>query len=360
MAKRRARGDGGLYQRADGYWVGATTVGGKKRVVYGKTQTEARTRLQALKDEIAKGVVPTNETVAAYLNRWLEIAAKPAVRPGTYDCYEAVVRLHLNPRFQQTVTKLTPMDVQAVLAEAEKAGIAPRTRQLMFAVLRRAFNQAVKWRVVAISPVEGTVPPKYVPKKWLPWTAEQGRAFLGATATSIRYPLYVLALTTSMRLSEMLGLTWDRVDLTTGLIVVDRQLSRDEKSTADLKTPQSKLNIVLPPVALKALKTLRLKSKPGVAWVFAGRKDKPFSRKAASKVFKAVVRKAGLPVIRFHDLRHTAITLQLADGAPVKDVSARVGHHKASMTLDIYGHVLPGADAKSAARMESLLGGGAS
>jgi integrase len=372
VTTRRGRGEGSIYQRADGYWVATTSARAAdgrrvRKVAYGKTKDEARAALRGLQDAPAEGTAPAAESTAAYLTRWLEIGARPTVREATYESYEAVVRLHVIPHIGAVpLAKLTPMTIQGLLTTLEGAGVGVRVRQLTHAVLRRAFNQAVEWRVMGISPVAGVKAPRPPEVERVVWTAEQARVFLTATENDRRGAFYRLALSTSCRLSELLGLKWEDVDLVNGTVSITKQLARRKApdgtpATSALKTKRAKRVITLPPAAVAALKKHRarllMEGLSGKPWVFVDEDgDAPYSRTNVSKGFRRLVAKVpNVPSMRFHDLRHTAITLLLAAGEPVKAVSARAGHHKASMTLDVYGHVTPSADAEAAAKVQEVL-----
>jgi integrase len=203
-----------------------------------------------------------------------------------------------------------------------------------------------------------------------PVDAEQAAQLLRAAAGDPLEALYVLAVMTGMRQGELLGLQWADVDGDVGRLTVRHTLQWSKGGAWSLdepKTGHSRRTIKLPPTALQALKAHKARQAEqwlaiGPAWadhglVFPNALGRPIE---ASNLlpcsYKRLLGRAGLPAIRFHDLRHSYATLALRNGVPVKVVSETLGHASITLTLDTYSHVLPDMQDDAAARMEGLLG----
>ena len=176
-----------------------------------------------------------------------------------------------------------------------------------------------------------------------------------------------LELSVGLRRGEALALTWGDLD-DTNVLTISRSLQRvDGKlQLLALKTASSRRRGELSEIAIKALrkhqsrqKEQRLKA--GAAWketdlIFCTAAGLPLEPRNIVRSFNSLLKKAGIQHKRFHDLRHTFASLALSDGAPVKDVSAVLGHARASMTLDVYSHLMPGSAGRVASRMDKILG----
>jgi len=197
--------------------------------------------------------------------------------------------------------------------------------------------------------------------------SEQAKRILEASRGDRLEALYVLAVTAGLRVGELLGLKWEDVDLDTGVLRVRRTRSRAKTGptfTAPKNGKGRQLRLTRRAVeALKSHKaaqnTERLKA--GSLWegdnlVFCTHAGRPLDfRNLAKASFKPLLKKAGLPDIRFHDLRHTCATLLLSRGHHPKLVQELLGHASVAMTLDRYSHVLPGMGDQTAAAMEAAL-----
>jgi len=214
-------------------------------------------------------------------------------------------------------------------------------------------------------------PPRRASRKMAVYTEEQVRTLLQAATGDRLEALCVLVLATGMRMGELLALTWEDVNLGREMLTVRMTLQRHRGEglmAEEAKTDHSKRVIALPRTAVEALRQHRMRQaeereRLGEAWtdldlVFPntiGRPTEPNSFRY--RWWNRLVRRAGLPRIRFHDLRHTAATLLLARGVPVKVVSEMLGHANVSITLNLYGHVLPHMQQQAAETMDGILRG---
>lgn len=347
-------------------------VTGKRRQkrISAKTKKEAERLLNQAINELQNGsyIEPSTATLAEYLDRWLEAAA-PTVKPNTIDRYRRIAERKINPVLGSIpLSKLSPLAIQDFYAGLLAGGLSPSTVALHHAILHRALDQAVKWRLIPHNPANAVDTPRPNPPEMQTWTAEEARAFLNATAGDKHAALYVLALHTGMRLGEMIGLRWGDIDFERGTLAVRRTVTHGNAglTIGTPKTAAGKRSIALPAPCLAALRSHRAaqaarRLQLGPAWqdgdyVF-DRGDGTFLHpNVVGKAFQRHVERAGLPRIRFHDLRHTAATLMLANGEHPKIVQERLGHSDISMTLNRYSHVSMDMQRDAADRLAALLG----
>ena len=218
-------------------------------------------------------------------------------------------------------------------------------------------NFAVAQRILAENPCKAVALPKLEHKEMQTIPAAQLVAFLDEAKASGVYELYYIELATGLRRGELLGLKWEDIDLTAGVIRVRRQVSRiDGKIVeAPLKTRNAYRTVTISPQAVEVLNAQ--KAKTNDEYVFPSPNGGPISPDSVNNMLKRVLKRAGIPRVRFHDLRHTFATLALQNGVDIKTVSGMLGHFSAGFTLDTYAHVTTAAQKEAARTMESILAG---
>lgn len=371
-AKRRGHNEGSIKQRPDGLWEARVSLpGGKRKSLYGKTRRAAQDALRAALRDLDAGidVAVGRLTTGDFLDRWLVAAVKPSVRARTHEGYASICRVRVVPRIgRKPLTKLTALDLQGLYADLAGAGLANRSIHHTHRVLHRAFGQAVRWNLIARNPCDGVTPPRPERPELRVLTQAQAAAFLVATRAHRMHALYVLAVSTGMRQGELLGLRWDDLHLDAGRLHVRRALQRRGTTGfvfVEPKTGRSRRTVLLGSMAVAALRDHRRRQLEerlfaGPDWrdgdlVFANRTGGPLDPSWQTATFKAALGTAGLPVVRFHDLRHTAATLLLSRGVHPKVVSEMLGHATITLTLDTYSHLVPVLHAEAATAMDALL-----
>ena len=376
MAKR-GNGEGSIYKRSDGRWAAVADLGWqdgkrKRKTFYGRTQREVQERLAAGLRSHRQGVPLTSDrlTVGQYLDSWLEETAKPTIRPRTFQSYLEIVRLHLNSGLGRiSLAKLSPQDVQKLINGKLAAGLSPRRVQYIHAVLRRALGQAEKWGLVARNVAKLVDAPRVVHNEIKPFSLEQVKEFLIAVQGDRFEALYILAIAVGLRQAEILGLSWSDVDLGARQLAVRKTLQRieGEYQLVEPKSAKGRRTLALPDIVVEALQNHRgqqvaEKLRAGANWtdsdlVFTSRYGTPLNRHKVTRDFKALLKVAGLPQQRFHDLRHTAASLMLTQNVQPRDLMEILGHSQISLTMNTYSHVMPAAMSAAAERMNSLLTG---
>ena len=298
------------------------------------------------------------------------MSVEQTLRYSTYSQYKQVTCQYIIPYLGHIKLRdLTPEYIQRMYNEMVKQGRGYRTIHLSHAILHRALVHAVKLGLIFRNPDDATIPPK--PKKkemqFLDETQVQ-RLLITAEGMGDRfYTLYYLAISTGMRLGELLGLKWDDVDLEQGICKVQRQLIKCEDGF-EFGAPKTKAGNRQIELGGKTIEVLKShlqcqqteKLIAGNSWkenniVFPSTIGTPMNRSNLRKRFKTVLRNASLPSIRFHDLRHTAASLMLNNGIPIFIVSKRLGHAQPSITLDVYGHLIPSKQQEAAILMDQIL-----
>jgi integrase len=375
--KKRINGEGSIYQRkSDGRWVGQfkddAASGSGIRYVYAKTQQEA---LKKLKEEMARaeaGLIGEagRTTLAEYLDWWMENVVRDEVAHRTYHNYLSQVRNHIVPRLGKKKLKALKLeDAEGLYRSMAASGLSPATIRYVHAVLRRALNRAFVRGLVPRNVADGASLPRADQKETEAFTPEEVRRFLQAAKHDRLEALYVLAITCGLRQGELLGLRWDDVDLEAGRLTVRRQVQRSRDGSGMISGPtknKKSRTIRLGRVAVEALKAHRDAQAEDVAsakglWgdpnlVFASTIGTPLDpSNLVGRSFKPLLGRAGLPSIRFHDLRHACATLLFFEGVPVKVVQEVLGHSSVSVTMDVYSHILPDMQERAAAAMDELL-----
>jgi integrase len=350
--RRRTKGTGSVYTRKDGRVVGEwEDTNGRTRYIYGKDEGKVSERVaEAIKNRDA-GVDSENMTVGGYMDRWL-IAIRNTVRVGTWKQYEMIVRLHIKPTLGNTkLEKLNALQIQSFYRERLDAGLSARRVQYAHVTIHKSLKDAVRWRLVPFNVADAITPPRPHKPEITPLSAEQVKTLLAAARGDRLESLYVLAVTTGMRIGEMFGLKWADVNLEAGTVQVRRTVAADGAINPP-KTSSGRRTI-----RLSKLATHALSRQPRTAeWVFASAAGTPINVCNFHKnSWKPLLDRGKLPSIRFHDLRHTAATLMLSRGVPVKVVSEMLGHADVSTTLSIYAHVLPDMQGPAADAMDDLL-----
>lgn len=374
---KRGQNEGSVYQRKDGRWEAILTIpadapgGPKRQSFYGPTKRAAQDKLRAAQSSISRGVplVPQEQTVERFLTDWLANVVTPTLKPRTTQSYEYLLRVHLIPGLgKHKLAKLTPQHVQAFLNAKSESGLSPRSVQYLRAVLRRALGQALKWDLVSRNVATLVSPPKSERHEIRPLNPEQARTLLSAVKGDRLEALYSVAVSLGLRQGEALGLQWSDVDLETGRLQVRTSLQR-MKGSVELvspKTERSRRIIHLPPSTVAALRKHKARQneerlRAGKRWdgswnlVFTSTIGTPLEARNVTRHFHAVLESAGLPKMRFHDLRHTCATLLLAQGLGARQIMDVLGHSTINLTMNTYAHVIPEMRHEAASMMEQIL-----
>ena len=370
---RRGRGEGSIRHRADGRWEATLTLtamgGGRRRKSYfGKTRAEVAGKLTAALKGQADGLpVPSGRsTVAAFLSQWLE-AKRPSLRPESFRRYREMCHLHIVPDVgRKPLSKLSPADVQALYARVRAKGLSGTSLSLLHGVLHKSLDDAARWNLVVRNVCDLVDVPKRTTPDMRTLNADEATALLDAAKDDPLEAFYTVALTCGLRLGELQALRWKDVDLQRRRLSVTATYQGMQDGTpvfSEPKTARSKREVHLSLMAVEALKQHRvrqLERRLLGLWedhglVFATAFGRPLDgNNIRTRSFSRLLKRAGLPPMRFHSLRHTAATLLMAEGVNIKVASEMLGHADITTTLRIYSHVLPSMQEQAADAMDRL------
>lgn len=385
MPKRAAQGAGTIRKKTVTrkgkeytYWEARITTGrdpgtGKQlqQSFSGKTQKEVREKLQAAAVEVNTGtyIRPAKMTVGQWLDIWTaEYLGN--LKPGTVRVYAGHIRNHIKPAMGAVkLSDLRPHAVQGFINGLE--GLSPASIALVYKVLHAAMKRAVRLGYIPKDPTDDCILPKAEQAEIKPLDDAQMAALLAAAIGSEIEQLITVALFTGMRESELLGLTWDSVDMKSGSIIIDKQLAYSyNRSKGIFATPKNGKTRKIAPAAsvLAALKQQRIRQleqrlKAGMLWnnplnlVFTHADGSIIEQWQLKANFSRLLEAAGLSGVRFHDLRHTFAVNSIRAGDDIKTVQGNLGHSSAAFTLDRYGHFTEQMKQDSASRMEQFIKG---
>lgn len=372
---RRSRGEGAITPLEDGRFRGAiwlprldgTMV---RKYVRGKTRAEVSRKFEALRKEATEGL-PDGTTTGEYLAEWVKALSGRNLRPTTRRQYARHVESYWTPAIGRVeLVKLTPLDVERAMGGLTKRGLSSTTVRAARTTLRAALADAMRDGMIRRNVAALVKPPESDRPEMRALTADEVARLVEATRDDAYGPLYALAVASGLRLGELVGLSWDDIDLEARSLTVKRAAFQRDDGSYDFgqpKTKRSRRTVMLPSLAIEALRRQKArqaaaKLAAGTAWqdrrnlVFTDAVGRPVVPGHVSKAFRAVADRLGIPV-RFHDLRHTAATLMLAAGVPLKVVSETLGHASIVVTADVYAHVTPDLRREAADAMDRALGG---
>lgn len=361
--KRRPQGDGTIRKRSDGRWEGRIIIGHKNdgspmyKSVFGKTQKDTLKQLHQLID-LYHDVDLTEEcrmTLGEWLDKWLDEYMIFTIRESTVYGYRLIIE-HQIKRFigDKQLAYITTADVQKFYNRIKKEGrvkshpllghkLSNTMVRKVHMVLHQALDMAVKERLIVRNPTNGTTIPKKsrIEKQIL--DDEQLNRFMEAIKQEpYWYDFFYVEIMTGLRRGEICGIKWSDINFTEGTLSIRRSIgyAKNGKITVgETKTDASVRKIVMPP-SVETM--LRKKQENAICeWVFPHyfNPNEPLHPNSAYTKLKTLLKKADLPSIRFHDLRHTFATHAISGGVDAKTLAGILGHTNASFTLDTYTHI---------------------
>ena len=250
---------------------------------------------------------------------------------------------------------LTKGRVERIESKEQPKGLSAKTVRNINQVISSAMDLAVAQKIILTNPTNACELPKVEHQEMQTIPAEQLQAFLQEAKATGVYEMYYIELATGLRRGELLGLKWTDIDWKNGVIKVKRQVARinGEIVEAPLKTKNSYRAVTISQQAIEVLK--QQKAKTHDQYVFPSPNGGPISPDSVNNMLKRVLERAGIPKVRFHDLRHTFATIALQNGVDIKTVSGILGHFSAGFTLDTYAHVTTSAQKEAAQTMGNIL-----
>jgi integrase len=380
MATRRAP----YFDKANELWIGEIHLGfdanGKRlrRRVSSRSYDLCVKKLEKLEAEVERGDVllhaPERTTMQAWLERWLETKI-PTVGPNTAEDYRSKVQRHLIPRLGKVLLqKLTPLHLATLFRDLDRDGVGKRTQQIVHVVLNQALEEAVTLELMAKNPLERVKRPKLDRRARAAkptWTVETVKAFLEEASRHELAALFVVAVTTGMRQSEVFGLLWENVHLDRGYLRVEwslhevnkgRQTKVDPRCGPGLtleppKTETSRRTIALSQIAVDALRKHREETRSKL-FVFTTSEGAPIRSRWFRDVWDALLEQSKAPPLPFKQLRHTCLTLLAEGGVSQRAAQSLAGHSTQALTADVYQQATAKLARQAADAMDRMLGPG--
>lgn len=324
-------------------------------------------------------------TLKEHLDKWLEVCIKPPSRaPATYENYEYICRKVCVRLGSTKIDKLTSAEIEYFLKEELVSGLSHTVVRLEYRVLNVALKAAMEWHIIMLNPMSPIKPPKpsKSPAKVLSPT-DVSRLLEISKDDPILFVVVCLGALCGLRRGEIAGLRWQDVDMDHQILHIRHSMSRRENDTISegsyplvihgeksslvldkTKTEDSAQDIFIPSLAAESLRSIKIwqhknrlilgRCYQNYHFVLSWEDGRPCEPNWIYQALQRQLKKAGLPHIRVHDLRHTAATLLLRQGVDIKLVSRQLRHHDVMITQNLYQHVTEELAKKSAYAMDAL------
>lgn len=374
---------GSIIKRGPRSWAVVIPMGQTRKWFSHRTRGAAEAHLAQILSQVQAGTwtPPTKVLLGDYLKKWLQDYAVGAVAATTQPGYRMIIRRHIVPALGYVpLTRLAPQALQGYYSQKLADGLSGATVRQHHAILHKALRHAVRWGLLGRNPADLVDPPRAGTFDARVWDEEQTHLFLGeARKTSPYYALYLTAILSGMRQSELLGLRWSDVDLGLGVAKVVQSFHRVAGNKKDGRAPQalfkapksesSRRAVALPPAVIDELRRIRAEQeevKPMLGdrycdhdLIFCQPDGKPeHAHNIVARDFHPTCERAKVPRVRFHDLRHLHASHLARAGVPIKVVQERLGHASPAFTMRVYQHVFAGQQDEAARMLQGKLLGG--
>jgi integrase len=370
VAKKRANNEGTIYKLPSGSWCAQLSLEGRRMSKTFRTQKEALEWNRLMRGQIDDGLTYSSAqmTLGEYMSNWLT-NTQSSKRPRTWEQCRQVVQKHILPSLGPIRMKnLHQEHIQAFYNRLLEQDTGIYTIRKIHDILHSAFEPAVNVGMLKRNPTSFVHVPKLPDTEMTILNDSQVSQFLVSLNGHRWEALFVLAIITGARQMELLGLKWADLDWDRRTLKITRQLNRPDGSGVSFSAPKTRHGKRTIPLGVKTIDILRKhyqlqqaeRQAAAEAWqehdlIFTTSNGTPIHPRNLLRDFKILLRNAGLPAIRFHDLRHTAASLMLNDNIAPIMVSRYLGHARASITMDIYAHLIPTMQAEVADRIDDLI-----
>ena len=363
MAKRRPQGDGTIRKRSDGRWEARIIIGHKNdgspmyKSAFAKTQKSALKQLHQLLD-LYRDVDLTEEcrmTLGEWMDKWLDEYMIFTIKENTIKGYRSQIDHQIKPFIgHKQLASLTTADIQKFYNKIKKEGrvhphpihghvLSDSMVRKIHMMLHEAMEVAVRERYIVRNPTDNTtIPKKTITEKQVLDDSQLNRFLEAIQGEPYWHDFFYVEVMTGLRRGEICGIKWRDIDFNEGTLCIKRSVSTKEGggvSIGETKTDAGVRTIIMPP----SVATLLWKKRSDAIneWVFPHytNPSDPLHPSSAYKKLKTLLKRLELPLLRFHDLRHTFATQATDGGVDPKTLAGILGHTDASFTLDTYTHV---------------------
>lgn len=394
---KRGNNEGSIYKRENGSknsaWAASITIHAngkaKRKTFYGPSRQAVADKLAEVLPSVRNGLYkePSKITFSEWLDNWLNNHKKNALRISTFDSYKTQIEKHIKPNIGHIqLSQLATSHLQQLYnnklvgnrADSKQGGLSARSVRYIHVVLDGALKQALRENIIQINPADAVTLPKQIKPNVKYLNDEQVAKFLAAAQPTPYFTAYYLELATGLRRGELLGLRWKNVDLANRRIFVTQSLIRTNQGLLfqEPKTKLAKRTVAIPADVAGMLEFHRARQKnhkdnADSVWtkdivflldkpenndlVFTNEIGKPTDPRALTRHFERLLKKAGLPNVSFHGLRHTYATMCLQEGVDIKSIQVALGHYSSAFTLDIYSAVTETMQERNADKIGNLL-----
>lgn len=334
----------------------AKKIGSKKAAVEAAAKIEAALAADAL--NLPSPVERRPILFGEYAETWMTGHVRMNLKESTAQTYRALLDKHIYPSFRKkSLAEITRNEIKALCYKKAEIGLAGRSVHYIARTMSAIFNQAIEDGLIAVNPAAR--PGRYVKiedrrGKFGFLTQAEGRLFIETAKkrTPKFYPIFLTALRTGMRQGEILGLQWGDIDWNGKFIEIRRaswnRIVTTPKNGKSRRVDMSdQLAQVLSEHKLALAKQALKKGRTMSEWVFPSSVGAPLEPNRVREAFFLALKHAGLRRIRFHDLRHSFASWLIANGESLAYVKEQLGHHSIQITVDTYGHLVPGANRKA-------------
>lgn len=328
----------------------------------GSTKAQAKEELRAIEEQVQRGIfTPTKRalTFGQVAQEWIEYK-RPRLRETTWECYEGHVRNHFGELNGLKISQVTTAVVERFITSRQVEGMPIGTIRKILVTLGQILGYAVRHKHLDHNPLRDAERPRDPgegKKDIMIMRPEEIRAFIDSTPSQRYRTLFLVGIMTGARQGELLGLKWSDLDLTNKQLRIQRTYTKGRFFNP--KTRTSTRAIDLAPMVLSELKKWRLACPPNdMDLIFPNENGGPINySNMVNRHFSPALQAAGLPVMRFHDLRHTYASLLIEQGENIKYIQTQLGHSSPMVTLNVYAHLMETRNQAAAERLENTIFG---
>jgi integrase len=363
---KRSSGEGSLFfSQAQKTWMAEIVLpDGTKKRKKNKLQRVVRSWLEIEKEALRRGTWVSTEYVlyGDFLDRYLKEVATHSLRPKTLESYTYVINKHIRPHLgQMRIVAIRPDHLSSLYAKVLESGLSKHTVRYLHRIIRKTLSIALNWGLVGRNVADSVTPPTPPMHEIKPLTVDEVKRLLKVLEGDRLYAFYALICTTGLRKGEALAIQKSSLNLDAGTLVVRHSLAQIYGKGLTLMEPKSEKSrreLAIPPFTVELLRRHLSVHSQNSDFVFATGHGTPFSPRNILRHFKLKLAEAGLPqTTRIHDLRHAFISWLISSGQDIKTIQSVAGHSQIQVTLDVYGHLMPGALRSAADKVQGMFGG---